>query len=71
MVDGLNQIGGEAQSMYVQLCSPFIMTTMRTPVALSAPRRRPLPSSWLPASRVSVAPVKESVALCESPLRAA
>src|SRR5215212_11456167 len=71
MVDGLNQIGGERQSMYVQLCSPFITTTMRTPAALSAPRRRPLPRSWFPASRVSVAPVSESVALCESPLRAA
>src|SRR5689334_12074055 len=55
--------------MYVQLCSPFRRTTMRTPAALSALRRRPLPRSWTPASRVSVAPVRERVALCASPLR--
>src|SRR5687768_7315709 len=57
--------------MYVQLSSPLTRTTMRTPAALSAPRSRPFPRIWLPAPRVSVAPVKESVAVCESPLSAA
>src|SRR5215218_3890852 len=57
--------------MYVQLSSPLSRTTMRTPAALSAARRRPLPSIWLPAARVSVAPVSERVAVWASPLSAA
>src|SRR5579885_2042064 len=57
--------------MYVQLSCPLTMTTMRTPAALSDSRRRRLPSSWLPTSRVSVAPVSESVVVLASPLSAA
>src|ERR1051326_5285796 len=57
--------------MYVQLSCPLTMTTMRTPAALSDSRRRRLPSSWLPTSRVSVAPVNERVVVRASPLIAA